>query len=85
MKETAVDFSQGTERRKARFDCTAYRLTALTRFGNSRPERTNKRVNGNIRRDASVHSFDINHPRRQGFDALQTSAESQAGSIRFGR
>lgn len=64
MKETAVDFSQGTERRKARFDCTAYQLTALTRFGNGRPERTNKRVNGNIRRDASVHSFDIRELRK---------------------
>lgn len=64
MKETAVDFAQNTTRRRARFDRTAYRLTTLTRFGNGRLERTNKRVNGNIRMDASVHSFDIRELRK---------------------
>lgn len=64
MKETAVDFAQDTGQRKTRFDRTAYHLTASTRFGNGRPERTNKRVNGNIRRDASVHSFDIRELRK---------------------
>ena len=64
MKEMAADFAQGTRRRKARFDRTAYHLTASTRFGNGHAEQTNKRVNGNIRMDASVHSFDIRELRK---------------------
>ena len=64
MKEMTADFAQGTERRKARFNRTAYHLTASTRFGNGHAEQTNKRVNGNIRRDASVHSFDIRELRK---------------------